>query len=75
MSYRRFRSSSAFSEVQSIVLRVIKEHPKGLKQAQIASYLGIPRAKDNSWITYYVLKDMVERGLLIKNDHKTFLLA
>ena len=57
------------------VLAVIKQHPMGLKQSEIAAKIGIPRTEDNNWITYYVLKSMVKNGLLIKNDQKTFLLA
>jgi len=64
-----------FNKLQCNVLEIIKCNPKGLKQAQIAAKLGIPREKDNNWITYYVLTAMVREGMLIKNDQKTFLLA
>ena len=64
-----------FSKLQLDILHLIRCHPKGLKQAEIATQLGIPRAVDNNWITYYILKNMVQTGLLIKNDQKTFLLA
>ena len=64
-----------FSTIQLDILQLIRCHPKGLKQADIATHLGIPRAVDNNWITYYILKNMVQTGLLIRNDQKTFLLA
>ena len=66
---------SIFSEIQCEILRMIKTNPTGLKQAQIAHNLGIPRSEDNNWITYYVLKSMVNKGILVRNDQKTFILA
>ena len=57
------------------VMTIIKDHPLGLKQSQIAAKLGIPYKEDNNWITYYVLKSMVHRNLVTKDDKKVYRLV
>ena len=64
-----------YSQLTSMVLDILREHPQGLRQAQIAAKLGIPRKKDNNWISYYLLKALQDDGIVIKNDQKTFFLA
>jgi len=64
-----------YSQLTALVLDILREHPQGLRQAQIAAKLGIPRKKDNNWISYYLLKALQDDGIVIKNDQKTFFLA
>ena len=64
-----------FHLIQNQITEVLRTSPEGMSQAQIAAHLGIPRQKDNNWITYYALRSMQEDGLVTKNDQKRFSLA
>lgn len=64
-----------YSTLTNQISEILSEHPHGLRQSQIAAKLGIPRAKDNNWIAYYLLKAMQNEGLVTKDNQKTFFLA
>ena len=63
------------SVLSSQVRSILRDHPEGLNQADIAAHLGIPRTQDNNWITYYVLKHMLQDGQVVKTDQKKFFCA
>jgi predicted transcriptional regulator len=69
------QNQSIYNLLSTEVKNVLRANPEGLLQSQIAAKLGIPRQKDNNWITYYILRSLIQDGFVIKNERKVFSLV
>lgn len=63
---------AAFAHLKREVLRIVKAHPKGIRQCDVAKIVGIPKEFDHNWITKGILDGLVAQGVLKKNERKLF---
>ena len=66
---------AAFADLKREVFRVVKAHPKGIRQCDVAKIVGIPKEFDHNWITKGVLDGLVTEGQLHKSPQKLFTTA
>lgn len=60
--------------MKTSALRCVSEND-GIKQSEVAKYLGIPSQFDHNWMTKGLLDGLVEEGKVTKDDKKLFRIA
>lgn len=63
-----------FQNMKTSALRCVSEND-GIKQSEVAKYLGIPSQFDHNWMTKGLLDGLVEEGKVTKDDKKLFRIA
>ena len=63
-----------FQNLKSCALKCVADS-NGIRQSEVAKYLGIPSKFDHNWMTKGLLDGLVEEGRITKDENKLFHIA
>lgn len=67
--------AAAFGKIDFELRAILRKHPDGLTNSQVAAFLGLGKDDPKQWVSYTLLQRLVRNGHVIKDGDRRYKLA